>query len=73
MKYLVVEIQTDSEGEVANIVTAYEKRNEAESKYYTVLAAAAVSDLTIHGCMLMTNEGYPLLHYAYAKYGNMKE
>ena len=43
MKYLVIELQTDAEGHVGNIITAHDDKLAAEAKYHTVLAAAAVS------------------------------
>ena len=60
MKYLVIEIQTAQDGTVSNLVSAYDTRNEAESAYHTVLAAAAVSELPCHAAVLMTNEGFVL-------------
>ena len=65
MHYIVVEIQTNLNGTVGNIVTAYADRNQAESKYHTVLAAAAVSSLPSHACVLMTNEGHMIASAAY--------
>ena len=57
-KYIVLEIQTNANGTVGNLVTAYDDRNAAESAYHSVLAAAALSDLPVHACVLMTNSGY---------------
>lgn len=66
MKYIVVELQTDAQGNVANIVTSHETRNEAESKYHQVLASAAVSTLTKHAAALLNEEGYALEGHCYA-------
>ena len=57
MKYLVIEIQTNTDGTVGNLVFAYDDRNQAESKYHTVLAAAAISEVTIHACSLLASDG----------------
>ena len=65
MKYIVVELQTDANGNVANIVTAKDTKNEAESVYHSVLAAAALSDLPCHAATLMTNEGQVLKYQCY--------
>jgi hypothetical protein len=43
MKYLVIEIQTNSDGTVGNLISSYDNRNEAERQYYLILAAAAIS------------------------------
>lgn len=59
-KYLVFEIQTYLNGEIGTLITQHSNRNEAESKYHTVLAAAAISGLLRHCAVLMTNEGFLL-------------
>ena len=41
--YIVFEMQTNGDGAVGTLVNAYEDIREAESQYYTILAAAAVS------------------------------
>lgn len=57
MKYLVIELQTDAENHVANIVTAYDKENDAKAQYHQILAAAAVSSVVQHTAVLLTNTG----------------
>lgn len=57
MKYVVIEIQTNEDGVVSNIVTAHDEMGVAYQRYYTVCAAAAVSGLPVHSGALMTNEG----------------
>lgn len=56
-KYIVIELQTNSEGVVGNLVYSYDERNAAESKYHTILAAAAVSQLPVHAAVLLTSDG----------------
>lgn len=57
-KYSVIEIQTSKDGVVAYPpIATYDDRNQAESKYHTVLAAAAVSDLARHTAMLISDDG----------------
>lgn len=65
MKYVVVELQTDANGNVANLVTQHSTRGEADSKYHAVLSAAAVSTLPVHAAILMDNYG---LVYAQGRY-----
>ena len=61
--FIVLEIQkTDS---IATLVFTAETRNEGESKYHQVLAAAAISSVPIHSAMLISEDGLPL---AYASY-----
>lgn len=57
MKYIVVELQTNTDGSVGNLVWSYDSRNEAEQKYYIILSAAAVSTLPVHAGVLMTSDG----------------
>lgn len=65
MKYLVIEIQTNSDGSVGNLVYAYDDRNQAESKYHTVLASAAISALPAHAAVLLTSDGRQLEYKCY--------
>lgn len=65
MKYIVNEIQTGFDGQVANIVTTYDDQLLAESAYHTILAAAAQSQLMLHTAMLYTNDGNVLRHENY--------
>ena len=54
--FYVIEMQTNGT-QAANIVSTYESRNEAMSKYHTVLAAAAISPVEVHACVVMDEEG----------------
>ena len=71
MKYLTIEIQTASDGSVANLTTVHETRATAESAFYSVLAAAAISTLPVHGCVLIDSEGQ-LLNTACYKNGSLE-
>lgn len=53
--YIVIEIQSNSDGTVGTLVNSYEQRSTAEQKYHQVLAAAAVSNLPKHGALMMTD------------------
>ena len=59
-RYIVIELQTNADGTVGNLVTSHDSRDAAESKYHTVLAAAAVSALPCHAATLLTSEGFML-------------
>ena len=65
MKYLVMEIQTNTDGTVGNVVFAYSDRAQAEQKYHTILAAAAVSALPSHAAVMLTNDGLSVAHACY--------
>jgi len=65
MKYIVVEIQTMTDGTVAIQNFQKNSRNEAESTYHSILASAAISQLPVHAAVLMTNEGFIIMNQAY--------
>lgn len=56
-KYVVIEIQTNTDGAIGTLVNAYDSWNLAEQKYHAVLSAAAVSKLPVHSAAMLTNEG----------------
>ncbi len=55
--YIVIELQANIEGQVANIVTAYETLAQAQNKYYTILAAATISSIPIHSAAILDHCG----------------
>lgn len=57
MQYYIIEIQQYADLSYGHIVHWATTRNEAESKYYAVLSAAAVSDLPSHSATLIDSEG----------------
>ena len=65
MKYIVIEMQKTAEGQVANLVTDHNTLAEAESKFYTILAAAAINDVPIHSAIIVSEEGFPVKHNCY--------
>lgn len=56
MQYIVIELQTNADGTVGNLVYSYTNQLEAESKYHQVLSAA-VSALPIHAAVLIMSDG----------------
>lgn len=55
--YYIIEIQQYADLSYGHLVHWATTRNAAESKYYTVLAAAAVSELPSHSATLIDSEG----------------
>lgn len=55
MAYIVIELQTWDQ--TAYLVTQHDTKNDAESKYHQVLAAAAVSAVPVHSAVMLTDEG----------------
>ena len=72
MKYIVIELQTNGDY-VANIVTSYDTREQADSAYYSILSAAAVSSVELHSASLLTNEGNCIMsvHYRHGENENV--
>ena len=62
--YIVLEIQKDN-NTLSLLNTTHETLNEAESKYHTILAYAAQSTLTLHGAVLLTEEGQTMRSECY--------
>lgn len=63
--YIVIELQKNAEGAVSNIVTAFDTLEEAESKYYSILSAAAISKVPVHSAIIVSEEGFPVKHQCY--------
>lgn len=51
----VIELQTHADGAHAALVTAFDDRNAALSKYHAVLSAAAVSTIPYHAAFLLNS------------------
>lgn len=66
MKYIVMELQTAADGSVANLVYAFDTRDEADSKYHYILSYAAVSTLPVYAAMLFTSTGELLMSQYYS-------
>lgn len=66
--YIVIELQTNADGVVANLVYQYDDLNAAESKFHSILAAAAVSSLPVHAAVILTNAG-TLVKSEYYRHG----
>lgn len=64
--YFVLEIQKWPDGTWHDIVYHYGDRLQAESKHYTVLAAAAIAQIPINGSMLIDAlSGETIMSYVY--------
>lgn len=57
MKYLVLEIQVNSNGSVGNIVNAYETFETAESAFHQIVSFAVISNLPKHTVVLLDDNG----------------
>lgn len=57
MYFYVHEIQTNANGSTHILTTKCDGIEQSKQKYYTVLAAASVSDVYKHSAVLMDEEG----------------
>ena len=65
-KYIIQEIQTDAEGNVALLPAVVKNsRNEGESEYYIKLGYAAISEVYIHSVIMYNQDGTPILYGCY--------
>lgn len=55
--YAVIELQRNG-NQIANIVTSHETLQDAQYKFYTIAAAATVSQLDRHSVILINDEGF---------------
>lgn len=65
--FYILELQTDN-GTGAYIVQTAETKNEAMSKYHTILSFAAVSQIDKHTCIVVDEEGRYLARECYEHY-----
>lgn len=68
-KYIVVEMQTNADGQVGVLATAYDDRVHAESAWHSVMASAAISSIPVHSAVLLDSFGAELLtaHYEHGQ------
>ena len=68
MKYIVIEIQKVADGTVAiPPINTYDSFFEALSRYHTILAAAAVSSVPVHTCVVLNEVGQEIRMDSYNK------
>lgn len=68
MKYIVIEIQKFADGTVAvPPIASYDSFFEALSRYHTILAAAAISDVPVHTCVVLNETGQEIRMDSYNK------
>ena len=78
-QFYVYEIQEYADGTYGDLKhIAYDEdpekaRLKAESKYHEVLAAAAISDIPCHAVVVVSSDGFPLMHQCYKHEQNQEE
>jgi hypothetical protein len=70
-QFYIMEIQQYADGSYGDIKhfvydeDADKARLKGESKFYEVLAAAAVSNLPSHAAIMFSSDGFPIMHQCY--------
>ena len=68
MKYIVIEIQKSADGTVSiPPINTYDSFFEALSRYHTILAAAAISDVPVHTAVVLNEVGQEIRMDSYNK------
>ena len=57
--FIVLEVQANIDGTVGTLINTYKdtEKSMAESKYHTILSAAAISNVYNHAAFMLTDEG----------------
>lgn len=55
--FIVVEIQTSADNKISTLITQHDTIEAAQSKYHSILSAAAISTVPVHAAVLITNTG----------------
>jgi hypothetical protein len=58
-KYIVVELQKTGD-QVGSLITAHDTLKDAHFKFYSVAAAASISDIDMHTAVLLSERGLPM-------------
>lgn len=70
--YSIIELQTTA-GQTAHIYQTAATRDEAMSKYHSVLAYAAASQVEYHACIVMDEQGQTIARECYEHLKNPLE
>ena len=68
MKYIVIEIQKFENGTIAvPPIATFDSFFEAVSRYHTIMATAAISDVPVHSAVILTDTGQEIKMDSYNK------
>ena len=66
-KFIVLEIQQQNDGTIANLASSFTDQASAESTYYSILASAALSSVHIHTAVLLDSTGFIYQYKGYVR------
>lgn len=68
MKYIVIEIQKFQDGAIAvPPIATYDSYFDAVSRYHTIMATAAISEVPVHSAVILTDTGQEIKMDSYNK------
>ena len=68
MTYIVLEIQKFTDGTIAvPPIATFESFFEAMSRYHSIMATAAISEVPVHSCVVLTETGQEIKMDSYNK------
>ena len=56
--YIVIEVQSNRDGTVGNVVTTFDNEQEAAAKYHQILSVGATSQIYKHSAFLLNDDGW---------------
>ena len=62
--YVVIELQKNGD-QMSNIVTSHDTLQDAQYKFHTVAASAAISNVEKHSVALLNDDGFPIERIAF--------
>ena len=67
--YMVIELQKNGNS-ITDISVGYNNRTEAYSRFHTMAAAAAISNVEKHSILLVNDDGFTLERASFTHEGN---
>ena len=71
--YTVVELQTNKDKQTGVLTYTYDTEAEATSKYHLIMSSAAVSNVAVHGAVIMDDHCTPIRFEAFEHEGGVAE
>ena len=63
--FIVIELQTNQDGTIGNLVTPCDTWEQAQATYHQILASAAISDVPKHSATILRDDGFQLEYVCY--------
>lgn len=63
--FIVIELQKMAEDKLTPQQTVHATKEEAESKFFSIMAYAAVSEVPVHSATILNEKGEPVMYKHY--------